>query len=288
MIKIYLEFLTFIIENIIEELQTFSKEDYEQGRLRRITRIYFMFEKIKEALDTYCVALLSWTRNDYHGSYWAQANHQISTIEKVMFMLRDELLSLTVFEAEKTLERTTNFLGTFPVSPHNIFDHWQWLFRKNHENSYCDWITLRSRVKSREPSEKIIYFLGISLFLTDIIRTSDLKKPLKTSIHRRRVEDYLEKKQNADSSTYFNDIAFTFLPERPLDQYKIEHEASHIGFKYTHYAMKLEVPKENEKALSMINSIESEVEGFSLPLENLKNAIIQFDGDPNGWKIFTL
>ena len=283
MFQLFTQFLAFIIQNLEEYIIENSPVNDEI--LRHIFGIYTLINRINLTLDKFIDVIEVWQRDFYHGAAWSGSHFCISTLHNLMVLINNDLrhlIDLICSQNSPTSPELRNllnyqFLGDPYCSKVDVFDIWMRIIKRNANDRFCGWISHYSDTegKTLDVYGKTNYFLPLverrtlfipnySLLLLEVKATSSLEN-LSQSQWAKNINIY------GQTLPEWQGYALKFLPEFP-PKFPIEMEG-YTSLKDNHYALMIEVPRQEEIVTNIITSIKKDIAAFYQPCRRFKNTL---------------
>lgn len=289
MFKLLIAFLCFIVANLEKYISENAAANDEL--LKHFFEIYTLINRLDRAISNFAELLKNWQNDFYHGSAWSGVNFQVYKMVYIMSLLGDDLNCLiriinTDFNSETEKRLCYQFRGNPGLSQQDAFSVWLMVLQRNYRGNFCGWISTYSETKGSflrtfnnekkffgDVERRIIFIPAYSLLLPQVKRTSDLENlsesKWKNTIGVLAFKPLMQAKTQWKGE-YYQDI-LNLLPEFPPSLPIETKEYNQLG--ENSYALKIEVPEQEETMREIITSIQQHSLEFKELVSKLKNTV---------------
>lgn len=285
MFKLFVEFISFIMANL--EACFIDNNDENNELSKHILAIYMLLKRIDRKMDTLTNTLKVWQRDFYHGSAWSAAHAHVSNIQIVMSLISEDLdylirIQNPELDCDKEKLLRYQFLGDVFCSKTDAFQIWKRILEQNIRSKFCNWISHYSKTKGKtlnafgeikfsgDVENRIIFIPTHSLLLPHVRRTANLYDLSQTQWKRDIGILFMDEIPSNYQTKWCQDI-LGFLPEFP-PVVSIAPEESQQLYQNL-YALRIEVPAQEEIMAEMLTSIEQGTSNFHQSFNQLKNTL---------------
>lgn len=259
MLKLFLTFLSYIIHNLIEYLETSKDETVSQD----VFETYIMFQRIAYYLGEFSRILGVWQKDKCHGAAWSGCQGNLRRLNHAMRLLDSDLWRVVGgLGSDKQMILRCKLRGGPFVTKFDIFDIWLGLIERNAVDCFCGW---RSDHTGEEVS-RTLYIPNYSIILPVVQRTSELADYSKSQW---RQIDFEFLSLEAED---LNRQALEFLPELP-PEYPIDTERyTRLGKSF--YTKVIPVPRQEQELIEIIDEAQRNVAEFYATINTLRDVLI--------------
>jgi hypothetical protein len=205
MLNLFLEFLSYIVNNLIEYVAVLTDEETFQN----VFRAYLLFNRMTSYLEEFSHELTVWQKDRCHGRAWSECQEELLLINYVMHLLDADLKKIIgPLDSEKKAILRSKIRGGPIISKQDIFHIWMEIIERNAVEYFCGWV---SDHRGKEVT-RTVYFPNYSLLLPSVQRTSDLSD---FNQSRWRQIIWFEYFDAIDEKLNYQSL--TFLPEFPAE-----------------------------------------------------------------------